>query len=100
MDVALRFPAIGLGDLHGSPSEGRNLKNAHRTIPHDRPGAGDLFAENRNRLRTNIQAHLISWNALFCSYGLSFGGSINFFCHHIVQRQQQTDFLAFCILQK
>src|SRR5712671_33500 len=53
----------GLGDLHGSPSEGGNLKNAHRTIPHDRLGAGDLFAENRNRLRTNIQAHLVGWNA-------------------------------------
>src|SRR5882724_3061474 len=88
----------GLGDLHGPPSEGGNLKNAHRTIPHDRPGAGDLFAENHNRLRTNIQAHLIGWNALLRFYRLGFGGSVNFFCHHVVQRQMQPDFFAFCIL--
>src|SRR5882724_2494012 len=90
----------GLGDLHGTPSEGRNLKNAHRTVPHDRLGAGDLFAESHNRLRTNVQPHLVGWNALLGLDGLSFGGSVNFFCHHIVQRQTQPDVLTFGVLQK
>src|SRR6185312_6757643 len=94
------IPGNRFSDLHGAMGKWRNFKNAHWTVPYNRLRTRNFFTECGDCFRTNVQPHLVGWDALICRYGLGLNASINLFGNYMVERQQQPDVLCLGVLQE
>ena len=74
------------------------LEHAHWTVPHNRAGGGNFLIEERDSLRTNIEAHQVFGS--LCDVRDARGCRVGRFSENMIHRENKTEFAAARFFEK
>src|SRR5579884_158642 len=78
-----------LGHLECASGEAWNFENSHRSVPDNGSRATDFFAEELNRLRSDVERHLVGGDRLALADLLRYCIRLRFHRHNVIDRQQE-----------